>query len=194
MTHGATLGVTPPRRATREPRHREIKAAPEEVNGTHLPDEARAKKSEQAIDLHQRLPESLDHCGIVLGVDAVLLERNRVLNFAGHGPDVRLNANLPQAGHNLRVEVRQRHGPQGPVLGRTVAGLDAQLMVDEVEEDLEGADTMRNRRGRETARSDVERDVPPMIDERSEKEAHLADDLRPEVQCVAGVGPFREWQ
>jgi hypothetical protein len=40
------------RRATGEPRHREIKAAPEEVNGTDLPDEARAKQLEQPIDLY----------------------------------------------------------------------------------------------------------------------------------------------
>ena len=33
-------------------------------------------------------------------------------------------------------------------------------------------------------------DVPPMIDERRENEAHLAYDLRPELQRVAGVGPF----
>jgi hypothetical protein len=67
-------------------------------------------------------------------------------------------------------------------------------MVDEVEEDLEGADSVRNWQGREAPRGDVEGDVSPMIDEGCERATHLADDLGLQMQRVAGVGPFRQWQ
>ena len=48
---------------------------------------------------------------------------------------------------------------------------------------------IRHRRGGQAARGHVERHVPPMIDRRGEREPDLADDLRPHVQCGAGLLP-----
>src|SRR5689334_21801187 len=55
-------------------------------------------------------------------------------------------------------------------------------MVHEVEFDVEDAAAIRNRRGRESARTDVERGLPPVILMRAERQPDLADDLRPHVQ------------
>ena len=49
-----------------------------------------------------------------------------------------------------------------------------------------------DRRGREPARGHVERDVPRVIDPGRQREADLADDLRPQVQGRVGVPPLVE--
>src|SRR5579872_1819886 len=62
-------------------------------------------------------------------------------------------------------------------------------MLDEIEPQLEGAIAIGHTRGGEAARGDVERHVPPMIDERGEAQANLADDLRPHVEGGVGIFP-----
>src|SRR4029077_2304479 len=64
----------------------------------------------------------------------------------------------------------------------------------EIENDVEGSSAIGHRRRNESARSYKERGIPPMIDERRERDAHLADDLRPQLQGVAGLAPRRERQ
>ena len=66
--------------------------------------------------------------------------------------------------------------------------------LDEVKTDLERIKAMRDRRSRQAARSQVERDVPGMIDPWREREANLADDLRPHVKGFGGGLPFGERQ
>ena len=47
----------------------------------------------------------------------------------------------------------------------------------------------RHRTGGEAARGDVKRDGPPVVRKRREREPDLADDLGPQVQRGAGIGP-----
>src|SRR6185437_10857592 len=62
-------------------------------------------------------------------------------------------------------------------------------MVDQVEVDLKRARAVGDRRGRETARGDIQRDVPGMIEPWCPCEADLADDLGPQMQRVIGAAP-----
>ena len=64
------------------------------MHRARLADEAGAEFIHHAVGLHQRLPEALRVVGIILRVGAVLLERNRVLDFARHGPDVHVDAEV----------------------------------------------------------------------------------------------------
>ena len=57
---------------------------------------------------------------------------------------------------------------------------------------LEDALTVRDGRRRQTPCRHVQRHGPRMIDGRRLREAHLADDLRPEVQRGARVAPLRQ--
>ena len=50
---------------------------------------------------------------------------------------------------------------------------------------------IRHRPGGEPARGHEQHDAPPVVRQRRERELHLADDLRPQMQRVAGVGPVR---
>ena len=43
--------------------------------------------------------------------------------------------------------------------------------------------------GRSDRANHIKSDVPPMIDERRQRQAHLADDLRPAVQRFTGLAP-----
>jgi hypothetical protein len=72
-----------------------------------------------------------------------------------------------------------------------IARLNEQPMLDEVELDLEAAFAVWNRRSRQPARGDVERDVPRMIEPRRARQPDLADDLRHEVKRFVGIAPCR---
>jgi hypothetical protein len=91
-------------------------------------------------------------------------------------------------------EIRDRHRCQGDALGRAVAGLDQQPVIDEIEDDFERARAIGDGRRGEPARREVERDVPPMIDQRCQCHPHLADDLGPSVQRLASLAPLRQRQ
>ena len=66
--------------------------------------------------------------------------------------------------------------------GVGVAVGDSEAMLHEVEVDLKRSVAVRDRRGRQAARRDVQRHLPPVIQRRREREADLADDLGPQVQ------------
>ena len=81
---------------------------------------------------------------------------------------------------------------QGKAGARAVAREDHEAVVDEIEIDLEATGAIGDRRGGEPARGDVERDVPPVIGHRRQRQADLADHLGPELQRGAGLAPFGE--
>ena len=59
-------------------------------------------------------------------------------------------------------------------------------MIDEIEIDLERSRTIRHRRRRQSARRDVERHMPGMIEPGRSGQPNLADDLGPELQRRTG--------
>jgi len=62
-------------------------------------------------------------------------------------------------------------------------------VIDEIELDFKHAFTIGNRRRRQTAGADVQRDFPPVIYMRGKGESNLAHDLRPHVQRCICVRP-----
>ena len=74
---------------------------------------------------------------------------------------------------------------------RAVAGGNPQGVIEKVEFDLEGARAIWNRRGRQSARGDVQRDVPGMVQPGFAREPDLADDLGPQLQRFASLTPRR---
>jgi len=91
--------------------------------------------------------------------------------------------------HNGGVEIRNRHRFERHRRGAAVARLDAQLMSSEIKTHIEGTPAVGHRRRDETTRGDVEGRVPPMIDQRRAGDPHLADDLHPQNQRLAGLAP-----
>src|SRR5262249_12938552 len=71
---------------------------------------------------------------------------------------------------------------------------EQQAMRDEVEGYRERPLAVRHGRGGEPARGDIERDVPPVVLHRRQREPRLADDLGPHVQGRVRVLPLGERQ
>ena len=63
-------------------------------------------------------------------------------------------------------------------------------MIDEVELDGERARAVRQRPRRQSARRDLQRNAPRMIQTRRTRQRHLAHDLHPHVQRGIGVLPL----
>src|SRR6516165_4301243 len=127
-------------------------------------------------------------------MDGIQLEGNGIGDLAWHGVQVHHDPELLERGHRLGIEFGHRHGPQHDLPRVTIARRHPQHMVDKVKINLKAACTVENRRGRQTTRGDVERDVPGVIPPRRQGEANLTDHLRPQVQRIARVLPNRIWQ
>src|SRR4030095_5368794 len=74
------------------------------------------------------------------------------------------------------------------------AGVEAQPVLEEVEVDLERAQPGRQGAGGDAARRHEQRDVPRVVEPRPAHQAHLADDLCPQVQRRQRVAPGLERQ
>ena len=135
-----------------------------------------------------------DVIGVVLRVQVILVEWHRVLDFNRHGPDAHVDVEVAQPFHEFDVEIGDRHRRQRKTLDAAVIPGDAQLVVDKIEQNVEGALAAAVLRRHQAARVDAEGRVPPMIDERRAGEPHLAGDLRPQLQRVAGLAPRVERQ
>src|SRR5262249_9461137 len=124
-------------RATREARHGEVEAAPEEVDGAALADEAGAERLHDPVGLDEHAPEALGVFGVVGRVSSVLRERDGGVDLVGARVDVDLEVELPKGLHHGIVEGGDRARLESDRAARALARLDEELVRDEVEVDLE---------------------------------------------------------
>src|SRR5258707_15602111 len=121
--------------ASRKTRHRQIEAAPEEVDRARFAEEAGAELLEHAVGVHKDLQEAPHRIRIVRGVRDVLREANRLRQFVRHLVDGDVNAEVRKIGYHRSIEARHRLSGEGKLPLRAVAGGNAQSLVDEVEVD-----------------------------------------------------------
>ena len=103
-----------------------------------------------------------------------------------------LDAQRAQRGHDFFIEIGGRTGRERDRRGLGIRRANHKLVIDEVEFHFEMAVAIRHHRRIEPARTEIERHVPPMVDQRRQFEADLSHDLRPHVECGVGVLPIRE--
>lgn len=113
------------------------------------------------------------------------------LDLVGVRPDRRLDPEVVEQVHDPGVELGDRHRPEREAPRAAVAAADFEPVADEIELDLESAGAIGDGRCRQAARADVQRHLPPMVEQGSVGHAELAHDLGPHVQCLAGGGPVR---
>jgi hypothetical protein len=70
-------------------------------------------------------------------MDAVLIEGDCVLNFAGHGPDVNVDANTMETIHKFVIEVSDRHRFERDAFDTAITGLDYEPVIDKIKDDIE---------------------------------------------------------
>ncbi len=124
----------------------------------------------------------------------IAIERNRIGNLVWLRVNPDVDVQPGERVHHAAIEHRDGLRLERHAGASSVADLEDQRVIDEIEVDLKDSVPVGNRRGRQPSRGDVERAVPPMIDRRALPESNLADDLRPHVERRAGVGPAFEWQ
>src|SRR5260221_869737 len=122
-------------------------------------------------------------------MDVSLVEGNGSLDLDRHRPELHRDAERSELRHHLAMEFRDRARLQSEAGGPAVAADDDETMVDEIEIDLEIPRAVWHRRGGEAARGDIERHLPPMIDQRCLRQADLPDHLRPQMQSRTGIAP-----
>ena len=74
------------------------------------------------------------------------------------------------------------------------AGKEQELVVDKIKSNLKGRLLERDGSGGQTARCDVERGLPPVIDVGMQFKLDLAYDLRPHMDGAIGILPLLQRQ
>src|SRR5205823_986375 len=124
----------------------QVRGTPEKVNGAALSDEASPELLENPVGLHENPPESVRVFPIVRSVSFVLVERNGighlVWSLADVYPQIKRGHFLHQAAVEDRHRLRLKRQTGQPAIARQ----DNDPMIDEIEVDLEGSSTMRDRR------------------------------------------------
>src|SRR6185437_14484984 len=108
-------------------------------------------------------------------------EGDRAADLAGKLADRDRHVEVAELLHEGRVEVRDAARPQGHLAARPVADVDPERVVVEIEEHLERSLAIGDQGSRKTPGSDIEGDVPAMVEPRSLLQTNLSDDLRPQV-------------
>jgi hypothetical protein len=164
------------------------------VDRADLADEVRTELPDHAVGLHELPPEQLGRPSVVGRVLVVVGKRDRRFDLVRCRPDGCRDAQLVQRGHQLGIEDGDRLGVERHRADPAVTVPNMDLVVDEVELDVEAAGTVRNRGGGQPTWADVQRHLPPMVQQRGMGEPDLAHDLGPHVQCVAGLDPVLDSQ
>ena len=195
LAQNPPLGVLGFRRAApAEPGEGQIEGTPEEMHRTCLPEESTFEPCQGAVGVQQHVKESLSELGIVRSVATIVQERDRRVDLNGYRPYLHGNSQGLEHAHVFSIKVRYRLRSQRDAARCAVARVHDQPMVDEIELDVEGARSVRDRRRDQSARADVQRHVPPVILRRCQGKSRFPDDLHPHVQGVVRVPPFRELQ
>src|SRR5207245_3286642 len=184
------LGGAPPR----EPSHRKIQADPEKMVRAALSQKALAELLEHVVGLDEDAPEAIGVLGIVRRVCLIGGKANRVLHFDGHGPERHPDREGFERLEIEAVELRHRARAQGDFMHGAVVRPEDELVLDEIELHVERPGPVRHGAGREPARGDVERHLPPMVLPPREGEAGFPDDLGPHVESRVRVPPLIERQ
>ena len=170
------------RRAPREPRHRQIKGAPEQVDRAALAQKPGAETVQHPIALHQGAPVVASDIGVIRTMPSILRKGRRVGHLVRRLIDAAGHAQPCQRARDLGIEVR--HGPRferDPALA-PVTDPDDQFAGDEVELHLETDIAMRNEARRQPPRRHPQRHMPAVVQPGRLRQPHLADDLSPQLQ------------
>src|SRR5579863_2589865 len=122
----------------------------------------------------------------------ILVERDRVRNFAGQLPDFHLDPERCQTSHEFCVKIGDRSRRQRDYSLYAPVRLNNQLVMNEIELNLENPTLVGNGRSCQAEWSNVERDFPPVVNFRTERQSDFAYDLGPHVEGGIGVLPCFE--
>src|SRR5215469_2871940 len=124
----------------------------------------------------------------------ITIERDGINNLDRQVPDLRVDPEQGQRGEKLDREIRDTARREHNGFRLASARGESQDVREKVELNLENSPGVGNCGGGQSTRADVERNFPPVIHMWTQRQAQLADELRPHMQRVARRSPFRERQ
>src|SRR5271165_976622 len=154
-----------------------------------LADEAGSKLLEDLVRTRQYPPEAVGVFRVVGSVFCIPLEGDGVGNFARHRPDLHLDPERCQTFHELPVKIGDRSRCQRHYSFPALAGLNKQLVMDEIEFNLEDLTVVWNGRSCESEGRNVEGHFPPMIEPCTGRPAVFSRELGPPQEGCLWVIP-----
>ena len=127
--------------------------------------------------------------GVVAAGSRVVGERDGVDHLDRDRPDPDVDRGPAQQLAHLAMELGDRHRPQPHGVRCARALAQRQDVLPKIELELDEAGAIRDRRGGQAMRADIQRDVPPVGHRRREGHPDLADHLAPAVQRPDGRLP-----
>jgi len=114
------------------------------MNRAALSDKPRPEFLQDRLYRDQDPPEAFHRLAIVRSVSEILIEAYGIRNLHRHRPDLDCDAQTPEGGHELLVEVG--HGSRGERnrLAQPSACLEDKVVMQEVKLDFEGAAFVRH--------------------------------------------------
>ena len=97
--------------AARKPRHHQIEAAPGEMDRADLAQKTRSKHGQDTVRLDKQPPEAVGGLGVIGGMSMILLEADRILDLARHGPDPHVETERAHSAPLARMEEGNRPMP-----------------------------------------------------------------------------------
>jgi hypothetical protein len=151
-----------------EPGHREVEAAPEEMDRADLAQEGAAEELQDTIGLDEREPESMRGVGVIARVNGVIGKGDGIRYFVRRLVDRDFDAHPFQKNGYTVIEVGDALRFERKRLELPIAVPRNKPMVVEIEFDVEDFVAEWDRRRGEPAGCHVERHLPAMIDPRRE--------------------------
>jgi hypothetical protein len=99
-------------------------------------------------------------------MNTILVEGNRIGDFNRHSPDSDVDPRGSKHFHEFPVELSYRPGRQRERFYYSVTGFEYKLMPQEVKPEFECSLSIRDSGGRQAPGSYVQRDIPPVVQER----------------------------
>src|SRR5258705_4976091 len=111
---------------------------------TRLPHKARTEDLEHFVHRKQNSPQAPDVFAIVGSVHLVLVEWDGIGHFYRQLPDLYLDTQRSQRGHQFVIEIGHRTWSESDGRGARIRGANDQLALNEVELHVEVPSSVRN--------------------------------------------------
>ena len=108
---------------------------------------------------------------------AILVETNRVRNLHWHFPNLGVDPERMKHLHEVSIEIGDGTRNQTQAPDFTASRHDIQLVIDEVNLYFEYSLLVGNGRRRKPSPTHIQRNFPPVVDSRTQRQAHFPHDL-----------------
>src|SRR6266568_2324639 len=172
----------------------QVEAAPEKMDGAALADKSGPECFKDFVRLRQDAPEAVSIFCIIRGMHKIFITADGICHFTWQRVDDHIDIEGAQSFHKLAVKIRDRAWYQWHDLCSALAGLNEEVVIDEVKIDFKGAASIGNGRRCQPTCREIEGNIPPMVHKWGQLHSDFANNLRPHMKRIIRILPFFIWQ